>query len=241
MNKSFEIISDNENNDNDNKIKQSKYYNLVFDDDDDNDDDNIETDLTINSMWDNFEIKKTNEIEEKKDLSTSKIHSNSVKLLKIYLQHVNNYINIYNLNVYLYKNTLDILDKYFTSIFNQIEMVINNTCEKLKEFKKYDINNNIYRDYDPIINLFKNIIYIYIIMILTDKIQKIEKYILNVEKNLSTHSWLLIKAIWYFYYFPKYGVLPNKDIYDSNFTNSFEKVKRKIFMIVNENMTKFHF
>ena len=263
MNKSFEIFSDNikeekeeidKNNNNNNQ--NSNYYNLTFNED------YSDNDLTINSMWDDYEIsnimQEKNEEEKEKeeklnDLSfisssttttttTRKrktMAANNIKLLRKYINHLNNYINIYNLNVSLFKNTLTILDKYFTRIFNETETLINNTHQKLNQFKCHDVyDNNIHRNYEPVVKLFKDFIYIHVIIILIDKIQKIEKYIIDTERTLSKHSWLLIKAIWYIYYFPKFGALPDRNINDdvSNFAIIFEKLRMRIVTIINADM-----
>ena len=108
-----------------------------------------------------------------------------------YLPKLNKHIKIYNTNVILYQKTALVLEEYFSFIFSSINQCYKDNKITIAKYKLSDNLQNIYRNYDPLLQYIRKMYEIYK-HFLFKKIDEIHKYFLTVEKQLLKHSWLLI-------------------------------------------------
>ena len=113
------------------------------------------------------------------------------------LKYLNIYINLYNDNIQLYRQSADILEEYFDFLFNKIKTCFMENLKILTQIKCKDIERHIFRNYNPLLEYITSIyqlqeMYIY------DKINEIEKYMLTVEKIFLKQSHLLKRGIWFY-------------------------------------------
>ena len=163
----------------------------------------------------------------------------NIEILNIYVKYMNINIDIFNINVNLYIETASILEKYFTYIFTSLYNCYNSNMELFNQFKINDINKNIYRNYNPLLdymryiyNIYENIVY--------NKINEIEKYMLTLEGNLMKHCWSLIQCIWNSNYYFKLSTNDSIKYYQNyKLHNVFDKIRIKlqyVFKIIYKNI-----
>lgn len=140
----------------------------------------------------------------------------NIKLLDTYLQNINANINIYNDNIVLYSKTMTVLEYNFNFIITSLINCFNNNMKTLIKFRVNDLRKNIQSTYDPLIKYVKSIYHLYEHTIYT-KIDEIQNYLSNIEKQLLKHSHALIQIIWYCCY--PFPLTPMHDNYFKHYQN----------------------
>ena len=136
-----------------------------------------------------------NKENEKKNSSPINTLEN-IHLIDPILILINKNITVYNYNIFIYIQTINILQRYFQDLSNILQKTFTENIDIIRNFMYNDECKNIQRNYDPLIKVL-NHFYLLYEKNLIKKIHDIEIYMMIIEKQLMLHSWILIERIWF--------------------------------------------